>query len=154
MVERVTDDIRASDRLVSRLRDALPSLVVDQPVRLVYLFGSATTGLTTPFSDVDVGLVVDEGLEPLGRLRLVLRLQVDLHDCCDIPNAEVRVINDAPLVFRGRVVSDGILLYAREEQDRIEFETVTRLHYFDYLPIHKQLQQAFFDSIRDRGLYG
>jgi len=154
MVTHIAGDARTSERVVSRLWEALPSLVERLPIRLVYLFGSATTGLTTPFSDVDVGLVVDEGLTPLECLQLGLGLEVDLADCCDIPNAEVRIINDAPLVFRGRVISEGILLYARDEWDRIDFETVTRAEYFDYLPIHRQLQLAFFDSVRERGLYG
>ena len=64
------------------------------------------------------------------------------------------VRNDAPLVFWGRVVCDGVLVYARDEQERIEFETTTRLRYFDYLPIHRRLQDAFFANLRERGLYG
>jgi siroheme synthase len=83
-----------------------------------------------------------------------LRTQLALADHVDIPNADVRIINDAPLVFRGRIVSDGILVYARDDQERIEYETATRLRYFDYLPIHKRLQDAFFADLRERGLYG
>jgi predicted nucleotidyltransferase len=140
--------------LVSKLRSALPRLLDEEPIRLAYLFGSVTTGRTTPFSDVDIALLVAEDLSPLDRLRLILRTQLALADHANIPNADVRIINDAPLVFRGRVVSDGILVYARDDQERIEFETATRLRYFDYLPIHKRLQDAFFTDLRERGLYG
>jgi hypothetical protein len=66
----------------------------------------------------------------------------------------VRIINYAPLVFRGRVVCDGSLVYARDEQLRIEFETATRLRYFDYQPVHRSIQDAFFADLRERGLYG
>jgi predicted nucleotidyltransferase len=144
----------AREALISQLRQALASLLPQQPIQAAYLYGSAATGLVTPFSDVDIALVVSEPLTPLERLKLILRLQVDLADCCDIPNADVRILNDAPLVLRGRVVCDGILLYARDERERIEFETDTRLRYFDYLPIHKRLQDAFFADVRERGLYG
>jgi len=147
-------EVLARDELVSTLRQALASLLQHQPVSLAYLYGSAVTGLVTPFSDVDIGLVVSATLTPLKRLKLMLRLQVDLADRCDIPNADVRILDDAPLVFRGRVVSDGILLYARNEHERVEFETTTRAAYFDYLPIHKRLQDAFFADVRERGLYG
>lgn len=142
------------DELVLSLRQALASLLQHQPVSLAYLYGSAVTGQATPFSDVDIGLVIDETLTPRDRLKLILRLQVDLSDCCDIPNADVRILNDAPLVFRGRVVSGGVLLYARDEGERIEFETNTRVEYFDYLPIHRRLQDAFFADVRERGLHG
>jgi predicted nucleotidyltransferase len=144
----------ARDELIPKLCQALASLLPHRSVRLAYLYGSAVTGLMTPLSDVDIALVVEPGLTPLEHLKLVLRLQVDLADCCDIPDADVRILNDAPLVLRGRVVCDGILLYARDERERIEFETDTRLRYFDYLPIHKRLQDAFFADVRERGLYG
>lgn len=143
-----------SARLVSALRRALPRILDGQPVILAYLYGSSATGQTTPFSDVDLALVVDRDLSPLERLKLLLRIQADLADDCDIRNADVRIINDAPLVFRGRVVCEGILVFASDESKRVAFETTTRMRYFDYLPVHRELQDAFFDNLRERGLYG
>jgi predicted nucleotidyltransferase len=140
--------------LLSRLRERLPAVLEDEPVQLAYLYGSSASGQTTPFSDVDVALVVGGKIDPLERLRLILRVQLALTDRCGIENADVRVIDDAPLVFRGRVVCDGMLVYAREEERRVAFETATRLRYFDYLPIHQELQAAFFKAVRERGLYG
>jgi predicted nucleotidyltransferase len=140
--------------LVSIFRSALPRILDGQPVGLVYLYGSSAKDQATPLSDVDVALVVDEGLSPLERLKLVLRIQVDLAEGCDIRNADVRIVNDAPLVFRGRVACEGILVFSRDEAERITFETTTRLRYFDYLPIHRELQNAFFTNLRERGLYG
>jgi uncharacterized protein len=141
-------------QLVSRLREHLPAILSGEPVQLAYLYGSTVTGLATPLSDVDVALVAGEALRPLVRLKLVLRVQVALADCCGIPNAEVRLMDEAPLVFRGRVVTDGVLVYARDDGFRVEFETTTRLLYFDYLPIHRELQEAFFQDVRERGLHG
>lgn len=141
-------------QLISKLLEIFPRMLESQPVSLAYLYGSVTTGQTTPFSDVDIALRVDEDLSPLERLKLTLRIQLDLADHADISNADVRVINDAPLVFQGRVVSEGFLVYARDEGERVEFETATRVRYFDYLPVHKMLQDAFFAGLRERGLYG
>ena len=142
------------DGLVGRLQEALPRIFEQQPVRLAYLHGSMASGQMHPFSDVDLALVVEDGLTPRERLKLILRTKVDLEDECDISNADVRVINDAPLIFRGRVVTDGILLFAKNEQERIAYEIDTRLRYFDYLPTHLGLQKAFFDDLRERGLHG
>jgi predicted nucleotidyltransferase len=108
----------------------------------------------TPFSDIDLALVVDAELSPLERLKLTLRVQLDLADSCGIRNADVRIINDAPLVLQGKVVCEGIIAFSRDEQKRVEFETTTRLRYFDYQPIHRDLQDAFFAGLRERGLYG
>jgi predicted nucleotidyltransferase len=140
--------------LASDLRSVLPGILDHEPVSLAYLYGSVTTGRMHPFSDVDIALLVDEGLSPLDRLKLTLRIQLDVADQCDLSNADVRIINDAPLIFQGRVVCDGLLIYARDEQERIEFETATRLRYFDYQPVHRRLQDAFFADLLERGLYG
>jgi predicted nucleotidyltransferase len=140
--------------LVERLKANIGSILESYPIRLAYLYGSAAAGNSTPFSDVDIALVADWDLVPRERLKLMLEIEVELADQCDIHDADVRIINDAPLVFRGRVACDGILLYARDEATRIEFETTTRDAYFDYLPVHRKLQEAFFADVRERGLHG
>jgi predicted nucleotidyltransferase len=132
----------------------MPRILEREPVGLAYLYGSAATGETTPLSDLDIALVSDEDLSPHDRLTLILRVQLGLLDLCEIANADVRIINDAPLVLQGRVVSDGILVYARDDRERIDFEVTTRLRYFDYRPVHDRLQEAFFASLRERGLDG
>lgn len=142
------------ERFLSELRSALPGILGHHPVSLAYLYGSVVTGLAGPFSDVDIALVASEDLSPLDRLKLILHVQLELTDVCDILNADVRIINDAPLVFRGRVVTDGVPVYARDDGERVEFEVTTRMRYFDYLPIHRQLQDAFFADVRKRGLHG
>ena len=151
--EKTERDVLAREGLIAKLCRTLPSILKHHPIRLAYLYGSAVTGEVTPFSDVDIALVIQDNLTPLERLKLILHIQVDLADHCDIPDADVRIINDAPLVFRGRVISDGILMYARDEQGRIDFETSTRIRYFDYLVVHTRLQEAFFANLRERGLY-
>ncbi len=153
-MEQTGRGVPTRKKLVARLRQALPPILGRRPVILAYLYGSITTGQLNPFSDVDIAMVVEDGLAPLDGLRLMLGIPVDLADSCDITNADVRIINDAPLVFQGRVVCDGILVYARDEGERVEFETGTRLRYFDYLPIHRRLQDAFFADLRERGLHG
>jgi predicted nucleotidyltransferase len=140
--------------LVERLKANIGSILESYPIRLAYLYGSAAAGNSTPFSDVDIALVADRELVPRERLKLMLEIEVELADQCDIHDADVRIINDAPLVFRGRVACDGILLYACDEATRIEFETTTRDAYFDYLPVHRKLQEAFFADVRERGLHG
>jgi predicted nucleotidyltransferase len=153
-IQATMADAHMRHQLVSQLRQALPDLLEGLPVRLAYLFGSAATGRVTSFSDVDLALVVDRELSPRERLNLILRLQLDLADVCDIRNADVRIINDAPLVFQGKVVCEGVLVFCRAEQERIAFEVGTRLRYFDYLPVHRDLQDALFSDLREHGLHG
>ena len=140
--------------LVKKLKANLGPILKPYPILLAYLYGSAATGDLTSFSDVDIALVTDREVAPKERLKLMLRVEVELAERCGIHNADVRIVNDAPLVFKGRVVCDGFLLYAHDETARVEFETKTRDAYFDYLPMHRMLQEAFFADVRKRGLHG
>lgn len=140
---------------LATLQTCLHDLFVSEPVELAYLFGSAATDRMTPFSDVDIALVVDSDVvPPAKRLKYELKIEDLVAEKCDLGRADVRVINEAPLVIKGKVVTEGILLYARDESRRIDFETTTRARYFDFLPFAQSLRSAFFDNIRDRGLHG
>ena len=103
---------------------------------------------------MDIALLTVETLSPHAMYKLILGVQQSLYEVIGIPNIDVRIINEAPLVFQGRVVSEGILLYARDERERVEYETNTRMRYFDYLPIHTQIQSAFLTDVKEQGLYG
>ena len=144
-----------SDSLVDTLRQCLPQILEELPVQLAYLYGSVARGEETPSSDVDIALVCDAETPPDQRLRLMLDVSTELSRRARIVEVDVRVINDAPLVFRGRVACEGVLLYARDKGQQIEFETRTRDEYFDYLPFHRRLQDAFLANVQEQGiLYG
>ena len=138
--------------LVSILRQVFPDLVAGSPVRLAYLYGSAAEGKTTPLSDVDIALLLDpdqsRSIDPYDCLMLEMDIALALESCCKILNADVRVINDAPLMFQGRMVQQGHLLYANDEALRIGYETLTLKQYLDYLPVANQFQVAYFEHRR------
>ena len=48
-------------------------------------------------------------------------------------STDVRVINNLPLVIAGKIVTDGILIYSRDEIARVDYETAIRSEYFDFL---------------------
>jgi predicted nucleotidyltransferase len=126
-----------------------------RPVALAYLFGSAAAGQMTPFSDVDIALVLDkEHASQPNRLHLELEIEDELAARCGLSQADVRVINTAPLLLCGEVITHGRLLFARDAETRIEFETRTRMEYFDFLPAARFHQAAFFENLRQRGLSG
>jgi hypothetical protein len=141
-------------QLIGALEAALPSLLEGWPVAAAYLYGSFAQDTPGPFSDVDLALLLtDEHMTPRERLHLQLQLSVDLGEA-GVAEADVRIINGAPLPFRGQVASQGILVYARDDPARIEFETRTRAEYFDFQPFARRLRQAYFADLRQRGLHG
>jgi predicted nucleotidyltransferase len=138
--------------LVTQLREQLPPILEGLPVLMAYLYGSAASGRTTPFSDVDIALYLAEPLPPRARLQLELGVEIALEDALGLSNADVRIINDAPLPVRGTVVQEGILLYCRDDERRVDFESLTLKLYLDFEPVAAMFRELFFKRLREEGL--
>jgi predicted nucleotidyltransferase len=138
--------------LVKQLKEKLPPILDELPVLMAYLYGSAASGRTTPFSDVDIALYLSRPLPPRERLQLELGVEIALEDALGLSNADVRAINDAPLTMRGTVVQDGVLLYCRDEERRVDFESLTLKLYLDFEPAAKMFRERFFQRVREEGL--
>jgi predicted nucleotidyltransferase len=143
------------ENLSQSLKSCLKPILDNHPIELAYLYGSAARGQMTPLSDVDIALVTTEGaVLAAKRLKFELIVEDEIVRMCSLSKADVRVINQAPLVIRGQVVTEGIPLYSRDESFRIEFETRTRSEYFDFQPVLKFHRQALFKEVLEKGLRG
>lgn len=135
-----------------QLAQCLQHIAQSQPITLAYLFGSAALGQTTPLSDIDIALVVTDAVSPNQRLHFELAIEDEIAGQCGLSEVDVRVINEAPLMVKGQVVTYGVLLYARDQASRVDFETNTRMAYFDFLPVAQMMQQAFFQRLKEKGI--
>ena len=137
------------------LKTCLSQILPRYPVKLAYLYGSSAAGNATPLSDVDIALVLAD-MEAIRGDRLILELQIEeeISRSCRGNEIDVRVINSAPLMVRGEVITKGVLLYSVDEAFRVEFETSTRSAYFDFMPTATAIREAYFDRLAERGLNG
>jgi predicted nucleotidyltransferase len=140
--------------IISRLKAHAPEILAHFPVDMAYLHGSVAHGRPLPSSDVDIALVLTELPPPYERLTLEFKIQAALEDACDLTNLDVRTINEAPLMVKGSIIQEGLLLYSRDKDRRLAFEILTRKKYFDYQPTAARMQQAFLSYIRRKGLSG
>jgi len=145
---------RKSQRVRARLRETVPVVLACYPVDAAYIYGSAARGTMTPLSDVDIALVLSTSMPPYERLKLELTLQGKIEDACGLSPIDVRAINEAPLLVKGRVVQEGVLIYEGDHDRRVAFEVATRKRYFDFAPMAERLQAAFLEHIHRRGLLG
>ena len=112
-----------------------PELFSDTPVQFAYLYGSVAKETTSPFSDLDVAIFV-EGLDRKNSLDLELSLSLDMDNLLGhIIESEIRIINYLPLIVQGDIVTTGILIYCRNDNKRVDFESNLRMAYFDFLPV-------------------
>ena len=136
------------NELKQKLRKIAPAVFEGTPVLFAYLYGSYAKGLSHRFSDLDVGIFVeDRDRKACLHLELSLALRID-ENLDHVVQSEVRVLNHLPLVVQGRILGDRELIYSRDEMKRIDFETQIRKTYFDFLPVIQQYQNAY----RERAL--
>jgi predicted nucleotidyltransferase len=140
-----------SNRILTRLKEMVPSILARYPVDAAYVYGSVARGTVMPFSDVDIALLLNEYLPSYERLKLELTIQGDIEAASSPYPADVRSINEAPLLIQGRVVQEGILLYEGDRARRVAFEVATRKRYFDFAPVARRLQKAFLHKVHGDG---
>jgi len=143
----------SSLKIFNSLKGKLPDILADRPVNLAYLYGSIVDGRALPSSDADMALVLESNcsLSAYERMRLEFDIAAEVESRCHINKADVRSINEAPLTVQGMVVTEGVLLYSRDEEFRVEFEVYTRKLYFDFLPVQEMMRRSFFENVQKEG---
>jgi len=92
-------------------------------VLFAYLHGSFLSG---PFRDIDIAVYTDGERDVFYELEL----ERELEERLGFP-VDVRVLNNAPISFRFKVLK-GELLFSRDEEKRCEFESKTLAEYHDF----------------------
>ena len=127
---------------LDRLKAAAAAVLHDAPVCFAYLYGSVARGEAHPGSDLDVAVMFERSVPAEERLSLELALGLALDAQLGGERADVRDLAVLPLVLRGRVVTEGALLFSRDEEGRVAFEVATRNEFFDFLPAYRAYQEA------------
>lgn len=101
-------------------------------VDFAYVYGSFVK--EKGFNDTDIAVYIKPKSKEseIFEYELFLASKVDLE--IDKYPIDLRSLNFAPLYFKFEVISNGILLFSKEEMERIEFECRTRDLYFDFQP--------------------
>jgi len=121
---------------VDRLEKAAAHAFADcGDVAAAYAYGSRISGRPLPRSDLDVAVVMTPGgarSDPLRAERLAGQLARALDSDVEV---DCRLTDTLPLALRGRIVTEGVLIYDGNPEVRVAFETDTRRLYFDFLPL-------------------
>jgi len=125
------------------LLKSAPILLKLRPVLISYLYGSYARGDVHPFSDVDVGIYLEK-MTPGEALNNELSLALEFDEILGSKtNVDVRSINTMPLMIKGNIVTEGILMYSRDDGVRVEFETNVRKIYFDFRRFINRYQKEY-----------
>jgi len=127
----------------SRLKEIIKRVLTHHPEVLVaYLYGSRVKGYSTPESDVDLGILIEENFKttPLYPERLAGEI---MEETGYSTAADVRILNHRNSRFVYTVIREGEVIFCRDERKRVEFETEATRKYLDFKHIHEE-----YDAMR------
>jgi predicted nucleotidyltransferase len=135
------------DDRVKKMRASLlqiaPDVFMKGPILFAYLYGGYAAGVVHPFSDLDIGIYVETmPIREYLKLELSTSLEIDEKLGYQVAS-EVRVMNILPLMVAGNIITEGILIFSRDEATRIDYETSIRRTFFDFLPVIRQYQREY-----------
>lgn len=131
------------DTIVEKMRNVFSSL---PSLRVAYLYGSFFH--RENFEDIDIALLIDDGtgegqvLEFAAKTGDILEEVLGFSHECDI-----RVLNEQPVWFKYVVISTGLPLYVRTEDDRIDFETEVLVEYQDIKSMYDLFDREYLAQV-------
>lgn len=115
------------------IKDAIQATSSDFPdIELIYLFGSQISGYIGPMRDIDLGVLISRGCDPLF---IQTELTHRLRKALDKDHIDVIILNKAPIELAYAVIGQGLLIYQLDDVTRVEYEAYVMSRHGDYLPI-------------------
>ncbi len=135
------------NKIITKILKLAPQILKKYPVDFAYLYGSYANGLEHSFSDIDLCIYMDN-IPDNKKLSIQMAISLEIDEKLKIrQNSEVRIMNDLPLIIKGQIVTEGIIIYSKNEDLRIDVESHIRRTYFDFFPVIRQYHQAYIDHI-------
>ena len=118
----------------------------------LYLFGSQARERAGPLSDVDVAVLLDQGVTADHYFDLRLQYLQQLSDQLQRDDVDVLILNEAPPALAYRVLWDGKLLFCRDRTVLAAYKAATVTTYLDFEPIIKRHERAVLERARKGAL--
>jgi len=115
--------------------------------RVVYLFGSLARGIISNFSDIDIGVLLNEDFVKESAYGYRADLTAELISLLRTDKIDLVVLNHAPPLLAHRVVRDGIVLHCKDESERIAFEVRMLNRFLDTAPLRERQNEYLRKSV-------
>ncbi|ACA60178.1 type VII toxin-antitoxin system MntA family adenylyltransferase antitoxin [Candidatus Desulforudis audaxviator] len=117
-----------------------------------YLYGSYDTSAQTVLSDVDLGILLREGIKD--RFDLYLAIQSAVIEVTREEDVNVLILNDAPVIIQYEVIATGRLLYERSADTHLDFIERVLKRYPDFALDFRAFCAEYDQSLREAYLRG
>lgn len=119
----------------------LPSL------RIAYVYGSFLC--RDDFRDIDIALLIDvQQQDGDSFLKYAAHVGDCIEEALDFRYAiDVRILNDQPVWFGFEIISTGRVLYVRNDDERIDFETQVTIEYQDMKSMYDLFDREYLAQV-------
>jgi predicted nucleotidyltransferase len=139
----------------SAIQESITKCVAAKPsVLAAYVFGSTATKRTRKDSDIDIAVLLRDGMTAAQRFRYRLKLIVDLGSALKRSDVDVVILNEATPLLAHRVLSKGRLVFERSASARVRFQVRTANQYADMVPAYEIYIHYLKKSIREGRIIG
>ena len=135
-------------KIEKEIMDKLNKALGDDPdVLFAYLFGSTASGLSHPYSDLDIACYVREGDEEYYHKK-DRELTDNIPDMVCGRKVDFHLLNKMPMLLKFEVVRYGQEFFVRDQFSKVEFETDVLHRYFDMKPLLSLYYSLLEEKIR------
>lgn len=113
-------------------KQAVGDYFKNEPVVVVYLFGSAARGEETERSDIDVGILFERNLSADQKSGLKVKYMADLPKIFSNQRVEVVDVETAVLPLQYKIIAPRGELYVRDKKGMVDFERKVVGPYLDF----------------------
>lgn len=130
------------------LIDSIKSVLEkDTDILFAYLFGSLIYFDTSIAGDIDIAIYL-KPMELLDYLKKEEKLTSELITILKYDKIDLRILNILPFILQYNVIKEGILIFVRDELERIDFEVKVMNKYFNIKPLIEESQRMVYLRIK------
>ncbi|MEN6320250.1 MAG: nucleotidyltransferase domain-containing protein [Syntrophaceae bacterium] len=120
----------------------------------LYLFGSRASGTHGPLSDIDIAVLLENGLGRDEYNTKELSYLGEANTLLHTDEISFVVLNKAPLTIQYGVIIDAKVLYSKDEEARLFFEETVIDKYMDFKPVLDDYDREFLRQIKEGTAFG
>lgn len=132
--------MKITDKILGDIRSILHN---DTSIHFAYLFGSQVKDTVDHFSDVDIGIYLDQNLTDEEKFKKQLLLISQLCSKLKREDIDLIILNKDNVTINHSVMRDGILLFERDRMQRIDWEADILSKWFDWEFTLKKWKESF-----------
>lgn len=144
-MKRPQYDLVPIDKLKHKIKKILQN---HNEIIVAYLYGSYAQGYQTKFSDIDIGIVLEDDFQETPFYFAELSYEIE-KSFDEIINTDIRILNNRPPRFLFHVIKYGKIIYCKDNIFKDKFELRVITEYLDIKPLLDYFDNLFLKEVLD-----